>query len=1202
MGSVYNTPYKINDGFYSIGGVDGEKQYWNVILSAGYGKQLVQSISIGNEAIKTFTETAPQSGVYDFEAGSLYYDKENKIEIAQGTEFTLPYFTQKVKGDYSGEEIKHEYGEEAVPLILQCVENTMRIEVCVQFNGLRKFNDNDWREQTVTIIPEWSNDSGKTWHQFSFENGNTFKNNTKNVLRYTATATLTHAQCYGKQLSVRLTRTTEKAESNSQESAYCLYVNSFCYDAQKSAGGTLVPCAPLESPFMEHTTRIGVRIVANENTSDFLDQINALCYGLARTWSAEKTTTRNVANWILEVLESDTHIHSQFKDDEIDLASFGALYEYCEEEGFYCDGIVSRGEKKEALVSKLLTLCNALLILDTSGKLAIIIDKQEEVPVALLNAQSIKSVTVTKSFDRQPDGIKAQFTNRDAWQTDTMYVMRDGGAKGDEDTCTELALEFATEAEHVYKICQRKMRQEILQPREVSVHVGREGDYYPLYATILLQLEQLRHGLSSAVIHKVWRNDDGNVFRLDVSDLTEFYGYDAEPYIDENGEAYTDEDDDEPYIWAYEIHTDENGNEYHSDIDVINPIYGIVIQAQDGTGKRHISSQIYGFGRSRRIRLMLPLNDSSGVRIQEWNILSTGFLNEYGEFDRITNTMKITAAKPDGDGWELTLKDYNPAIYEYGDIPEYKTNLTTPPTGKLPSRQITNEAERAERERIDATTNAAITKARKDAIDAGTTRLDLSATEIKFHLDGEKDTLYAETQTIVAALMLGDTVLTPDKVTAASSKSSVVTASAALSGNTATITIKTVRGAKIGDGVEVTVKAEYNELVFAAKCSVTASDTGTYLKVVKNVNELPAAQIGDFITWLGDDYSSNLVEGGRFYKSQVYRYVGAAAGVSWVWQQDDRIEHNSDALGDVLKELEQTLAKKNDYATQYANTLAVSKVFIDRLIANEAGIENLMTRELILRKQGQVRSENFKAGSAGWAIHADGTAEFAEGTFRGVVNATSGSFQNCAIDAKSLFQGSINMNGALLLQKDGVAIGRTFTFVAGEKANTNNNTSEFVNLDYDNSWFYWNTASEAQGNPDRDSNGRVHFVYLKVVVDYWGENDSFLGQSTAAGCYTDMTCYIKQRESQAAFKVAYKKHDPEWTHESAIWCFTGQLTFSSNAIPALVQFIGIPDVYKGSLASDVNNALRYKGIVYKDENGYLRISDSDSIKNGILGL
>ena len=705
LGNCYNSPYKLNGGFYSIGGTNGEKQYYNLILSAGWGKQLIQSLSVGNEKIKTFSDSEPQELVTAFDPDSLYYDDENVIEIAQAHEFETPYFGQKVIGEYYGDEIEHKHGESLVPLIKQCADNTMKVEVCIQFNGLRVFSDDEWRSKSVTVNPYWSNDGGTTWHQFTFNSGsNTFTFNSNHTLRFTATKTFNFAQAYGKNISIKLERETAKADSNSQENVYLLYVNSFCYDNKKSRGGSLVRCRPLESPFMEKTTRIGLRIIANANTSGMLDKINAVSYGVARTWnkvlrtwSEAKTPTRNIASWILEIMESETHLPSQMTDNELDLYSFGALYEYCDENHFYCDGIITQGIKKSDLVSKLLSLCFADMYIDSDGKYAIAIDKKETTPVALLNAQSVRSITAAKSLTRQPDGIKASFTNRESWLQDTRYVMLDGGEKGLDDVCGETTIEYATEADHVYKICQRRMRQQVLQPREVVVKVGHEGDYYPLYAKILLQLEQLRQGIRSAVIHRVLQNENGETVALDISDMVDFGGDggDIEQYCDENGVQYCD----------------ENGLPYISINRPSTATYGIIIQAQDTTGKRHINIKVYGSGKTRRLYFMEPLADDGGIMPQPGNILSFGLLNGAGQFDRITNEMKITAVKPDADGWTLTLKDYSEVIYEYGVIPEYKSNLTSPVIQKLPGSIIGDEEYNAKLEALASISDSAIAKA-----------------------------------------------------------------------------------------------------------------------------------------------------------------------------------------------------------------------------------------------------------------------------------------------------------------------------------------------------------------------------------------------------------------------------------------------------------------------------------------------------------
>ena len=57
-------------------------------------------------------------------------------------------------------------------------------------------------------------------------------------------------------------------------------------------------------------------------------------------------------------------------------------------------------------------------------------------------------------------------------------------------------------------------------------------------------------------------------------------------------------------------------------------------------------------------------------------MLSFGILDTDGGFQAVTRTMKIVNIEPADHGYSLTLKDYNSALYEYGTLPEYKSNIT----------------------------------------------------------------------------------------------------------------------------------------------------------------------------------------------------------------------------------------------------------------------------------------------------------------------------------------------------------------------------------------------------------------------------------------------------------------------------------------------------------------------------------------------
>jgi len=646
MGSVYNTPYNLTSGFYSIGGTDGVDSYYNAVFSLGYNKQKVTEILLGNESICKRENGI--TGELPFDETSLYYeDNESRIEVREpGQALTLTNCNQKVDSTYSGTELKHDFGEDAEPVIVQAAENAMKIQVCIQFSSLREYDPDGevWGTRTATVVPSWSNDSGETWHTFTFagSNNNTFVKNANKNIRFVAEKTFTASESYGKSISIKVEKTTPKKESNTQEDCCLLWYQTFCYDAQKSTSSRLVACQLVEEELYNKTQKVAYRIKSNDNTQDMLDELHCMTEGLARTWngsvwSSEKTATRNPASWLLEVLTSSVHNPSRFVDSELDLQSFGALYEYCEDEDFYCDGIISKGETKKAVIEKILTLCNATLIINNEGLYEVCIDKEEETPVALLNTENIVSFTFSKSLAKKTDGTKVTFTNRDSWSVDSFYSMLDGGDYDYEnDTVDTLAIDYATTHSHAYKIAQRTLRQRQLQPREIKVDVGHEGDYYPLYSTVLLQLPHLLQGLNSSVIKAISYNENNQITAIQISDLVTF----------------------------------ENGTRY-----------GVIIQATNEYGHRFLQGEVTGSGETRELEFLTPLELGESLIVPErGNHLSFGTLDENGRFSKITNVMKIYGIEPNGkDGYSLILKDYNEEIYSYGGtIPEYKSNVTKP--------------------------------------------------------------------------------------------------------------------------------------------------------------------------------------------------------------------------------------------------------------------------------------------------------------------------------------------------------------------------------------------------------------------------------------------------------------------------------------------------------------------------------------------
>ena len=734
IGETLFTPYRLCPAHYTIAGNRGDTQYYNVILECGFNSLLIKQLALGNTIVKKWSDTEPQNGVYNFDAGT-YYDERNKIEIRQSDEFSDEDFNKKIILTELTTEVPHDHASDnstenatiekewQAGVVQECADNPMSVEMIILFSdGLCRYDDG-WKSQSVTLQPQWTNnpdDPEPTWNDFStgffqaatvphtarfrsaamdisgegiakaiadmrtqwvYKSGdtatppatdidstkiesiqlvdvltyeftytwysdltsNTFSMNTRKQMRFSIKQAFTAAQAYGKKISVRLRRTTPKCESNSKESVYLLAVQTTCYDPKKSNSSSLVAASCLESDKRKKCTRIGIRIAANENTKDMLESFSIISAGVARTWngtawSTTKSATRNLAAWVLEILTSDAHPASKYNDNELDLATFGAWYEYCDKDKmeFYADGAITKSQTKKQTINTLLTNGNAALVTNEfTGLLEVAIDNGRDHADAVINPENIYSMSVSKEFNRKTDGKKVTYVNRDGnYDVDTVTFMRDGGEYDPQtDTLTETGLEYITSYAHAYKYAWRQMAEELSRPQTATVKVGRIGAYYPLFDCVDVQHRCLKIGISSAVINSLaWYGGILKTITLDG-------------YVD-----------------------------FPADKSC-----GVVINCASDTAHGVVCLKVTGTGRTNTLTVTSTLSSSADIVPTAGNELSFGCLDTDGNFSLITTRMIIVNAEPADDGYTLTLKDYNADLYTYGALPEYKTNITTAP-------------------------------------------------------------------------------------------------------------------------------------------------------------------------------------------------------------------------------------------------------------------------------------------------------------------------------------------------------------------------------------------------------------------------------------------------------------------------------------------------------------------------------------------
>lgn len=700
IGETLFTPYRLCPAHYTIAGAKGEEQFYNVVLECGYNNLVIDKIKMGETVIKTFNRDTPQNGEYSWDKGT-YYDERNKIEIRQTGDFINADFNEKIVLTELNEEIPHDHASSdpdentqieekwQTGVVQELPSRPMKVELIALFDGLQIYDDG-WKSQTITLQPQWTNDpdaASPTWHDFDtgfIQNGiasNTFEYNTKQQMRYSAVQTFTAEQAYGKKISVRVLRTTPKAESNAKDTVYLMAVQTTCYDAKKSTSSSLVAAKVLEDAERDKCTRLGIRVAANANTSGNLDSFSIITRACARTWNgrawtSKRTPTSNLAAWVLEIMTSSKHAPSKYEDSELDLATFGEWYTYCQTQGFRADGVICRPTKKKSIIETLCRNGNAALVFNPmTGKIEVAIDNGRDYSIALLNSDTIQTISTTKEFKRKTTGKKVTYVNKDGdYDADSVIFMRDGGDYDPQtDTLTQTALEYITTYQHAYKYAWRQMAEEMAQPRVATVKVGREAAYYPIFSRVELQHKSLKIGLSHGKITGLkWQS--GLLKEIYIEGTVTF---------------------------------------------PVNVACGVIINCVSDSGRGLCALKVTGTGTTSTLTVTTTIRQNAEIIPRAGDYFSFGKLDNDGNFTTVTNTMKITNAEETDDGYTLTLVDYNPALYTYGTLPEYKSNLTKTPDGS----KKTVESQR------DYITEA---DSKADAAGAAQEAVDLITTGVRF--------------------------------------------------------------------------------------------------------------------------------------------------------------------------------------------------------------------------------------------------------------------------------------------------------------------------------------------------------------------------------------------------------------------------------------------------------------------------------------
>lgn len=657
LGKHLFTPYYCGQPYSSIDptdGSDGENLYFHALYMIGYSNVLVSDIKIGElelagNSLKTLNGTIP------VDPTSVYADHGVELEIQQSEEVSL--FPVKVIEEQLSIELKNVDGIQRKPVRFSA-NNPKTVELEVTLNGLIGYSTTGAKQnRTVQICAQWKPHGGDTWYDFpQFINSNsyssgvsTFTRQKNSQMRFVSRKTFDYSEIIDVEsgiVDIRIFRTNPAGtDGRTTDGAFWTAIRTTCFDRAASIDSSaLIDQKPVDEELRNKTCRLGFKIKAGEDVEGTIDEINMIVESIARTWNGSSwtsmltaisnvTTSNNTASVALLALEQPHLGKESVSPSKIDYDGFGALYEFCENKGYTCNGVLTTTQKEDDLIDKLLSTCRSQKI-TKDGKYSPLIDNERLYPITIINQQNTISCSNTKEFNVLPDGLRVTFIDEaDGYQKNELRVLYDGKSVDDPDLVYEdLELPWVTNRDHAWKLGRYILAVKKLRPEVWNRKVGIDGRAIPIGSRVLVQDDTIAIGLHSGGEIKQILTSGDNISGI-VSD---------------------------------------------SHFEMIDgQAYGIEITQADGTHEPTIRKiqLITTPGWTKTLMFAEEISPSEDVLPTEGDFFS------FGEYSIITLDALVLGRTPSGDEeWELSLVEYNEDIYnaDTGTIPDFDSKITKP--------------------------------------------------------------------------------------------------------------------------------------------------------------------------------------------------------------------------------------------------------------------------------------------------------------------------------------------------------------------------------------------------------------------------------------------------------------------------------------------------------------------------------------------
>lgn len=192
----------------------------------------------------------------------------------------------------------------------------------------------------------------------------------------------------------------------------------------------------LDESILPKVNQIAFEATAYKGLSGTLKKFNYIAEARIPVWDGTNWDTvkesENPAA-IIRYLLTDKLVNPRAISPElIDNESLVKLYNWCEEQEYKADGIVSEATKTMDVINEILKNCQGAMIPLLNGKHTFVIDGDEKIPKGMFNQHNSWDFTWSPNVGRLTEAIRASFTDSEDYTQDEVTVYWYDGAVHEE--------------------------------------------------------------------------------------------------------------------------------------------------------------------------------------------------------------------------------------------------------------------------------------------------------------------------------------------------------------------------------------------------------------------------------------------------------------------------------------------------------------------------------------------------------------------------------------------------------------------------------------------------------------------------------------------------------------------------------------------------------------------------------------------------